>query len=266
MATPAYTHGHHDSVLRSHRWRTAENSAAYLLPHLAPGQRLLDVGCGPGTITADLAARVAPGPTRAIDASADVVAEARRVTAERGVDVLVEVGDAYHLDADDGSLDVIHAHQVLQHLDDPVAALVEWRRATGPTGLVAARDADYAGMIWHPVDPLLSRWLELYRTIARLNGGEPDAGRTLLAWANAAGFTDVQATASVWCFADAEDRAWWAGSWSERITRSAIATQLVAEGLADQDELDAIGQAWRDWAADPDGWFAVPHGEIIARG
>jgi cyclopropane fatty-acyl-phospholipid synthase-like methyltransferase len=51
-----YTHGHHDSVLRSHRWRTAETSAGYLLPYLRPGMRLLDVGCGPGTITIDLAA------------------------------------------------------------------------------------------------------------------------------------------------------------------------------------------------------------------
>ena len=71
-----YTHGHHESVLRSHRWRTAENSAAYLLPHLAPGQRLLDVGCGPATITLDLAARVAPGAVVGIDASADVIATA----------------------------------------------------------------------------------------------------------------------------------------------------------------------------------------------
>jgi 2-polyprenyl-3-methyl-5-hydroxy-6-metoxy-1,4-benzoquinol methylase len=51
----AYTHGHHESVLRSHSWRTAENSAAYLLGQLSPGMSLLDVGCGPGTITADLA-------------------------------------------------------------------------------------------------------------------------------------------------------------------------------------------------------------------
>src|SRR5690606_33807663 len=72
----AYTHGHHESVLRSHRWRTAENSAAYLLPHLAPGTSVLDVGSGPGTITADLAARVAPGRVVGVDASADVVSDA----------------------------------------------------------------------------------------------------------------------------------------------------------------------------------------------
>jgi ubiquinone/menaquinone biosynthesis C-methylase UbiE len=46
-----YTHGHHASILRSHRWRTAANSASYLLGYLTPGMSLLDVGFGPGTIT-----------------------------------------------------------------------------------------------------------------------------------------------------------------------------------------------------------------------
>src|SRR4030095_15079321 len=73
-----YTHGHHESVLRSHRWRTVKNSAAYLIPHLRPGLSLLDVGCGPGTITADFAARLAPGRVCGIDSAADVVAAAQR--------------------------------------------------------------------------------------------------------------------------------------------------------------------------------------------
>ena len=78
MSHPTYTHGHHESVLRSHRWRTVENSAAYLIPHLRPGLSLLDVGCGPGTITADFAGRLAPGRVCGIDPSADVVAAAAR--------------------------------------------------------------------------------------------------------------------------------------------------------------------------------------------
>ena len=76
-----YLHGHHDSVLRSHRWRTAENSAGYLLARLTPGANVLDVGCGPGTITADLAARVPDGQVTGIDAAADVLAEARQEAA-----------------------------------------------------------------------------------------------------------------------------------------------------------------------------------------
>src|SRR5436309_4926446 len=73
-----YTHGHHESVLRSHKWRTVDNSAAYLAPHLIAGITVLDAGCGPGTITADIGRRVAPGRVLGIDASANVIEEARR--------------------------------------------------------------------------------------------------------------------------------------------------------------------------------------------
>ena len=69
-----YLHGHHDSVLRSHRWRTAENSAGYLLPRLRPDARVLDVGCGPGTITADPAGLVPDGEVTGIDAAEGVLA------------------------------------------------------------------------------------------------------------------------------------------------------------------------------------------------
>jgi ubiquinone/menaquinone biosynthesis C-methylase UbiE len=77
LSKETYTHGHHESVLRSHTWRTAQNSAAYLLGHLRPGMNLLDVGCGPGTVTVDLAGRVAPGRVVGLDASGPIVEQAR---------------------------------------------------------------------------------------------------------------------------------------------------------------------------------------------
>jgi ubiquinone/menaquinone biosynthesis C-methylase UbiE len=265
MPEETYTHGHHDSVLRSHRWRTAQNSAAYLLPHLRPGLDLLDVGCGPGTITADLATLVAPARLRGVDASADVIDAARRTAAERGIEVDFSVGDAYALEFADTTFDVVHAHQVLQHLADPVAALVEWKRVLKPGGLLAARDSDYGAFAWYPAEPLLDRWMALYQDLARANGGEPDAGRHMLAWAHRAGFTNVTTTASVWCFADDVDRTWWAGLWADRITLSAFADQLCAENRASMDQLEAIAAAWRRWATNPDAFFLVPSGEILVR-
>ena len=122
MSSPSdiYLHGHHDSVLRSHRWRTAENSAGYLLARLRPDARVLDVGCGPGTITADLAARVPDGQVTGMDAAADVLALARQEAERRGQgNVRFEAGDVYHLGFGDGTFDVVHAHQVLQHLSEP---------------------------------------------------------------------------------------------------------------------------------------------------
>jgi len=209
-----YTHGHHESVLRSHKWRSVDNSAAYLAPHLTSGTSVLDLGCGPGTITADFGRRVAPGRVLGIDASAAVIEEARR-EAGGGPNVEFSVGDLYALEMDDHD------------------------------------------------EPAIDRWLALYRTITRCNAGEPDAGRFLLAWAHAAGFDDVAADASVWCFATPDERAWWGGLWADRMTDSAIARQAVTEGLATETELREIAEGWRRWATHPDAWYAVLHGEIL---
>ena len=261
-----YTHGHHDSVLRSHRWRTAENSAGYLLGSLRPGMDVLDVGCGPGTITIDLARLVAPGRALGIERAEGVLDEARAAAGSAGVaNVAFRVGDAYALDLDDGSFDVVHAHQVLQHLTNPVAALVEMRRVLRPGGLLAVRDSDYGAFTWFPLDPVLGRWLALYHRVTERNGAEADAGRRLRSWVHAAGFADVTYTTSTWTFADEGDRAWWGDLWAERAVASAFAEQAVEYGLADRVELEAIADAWRGWAADPEGLLTLVHGEVLAR-
>ena len=259
-----YTHGHHESVLRSHLWRTVDNSAAYLVDHLHPGSTVLDVGCGPGNLTVDLARRVAPGRVSGIDNSEPIVVQARDDVPDGVDNVEFKAADVYRLPFPDDAFDIVHAHQVLQHLEDPVAALAEMRRVCRPGGIVAVRDVVYATMTWYPADERLDRWRAIYRTVAVGNGGEPDAGRFLVAWAHRAGLPKVESGASVWCFSTVEDRAWWGSLWADRTVDSSLADQAVGSGIATRAELDHIAGGWRDWAEHPDGWFAVTHGEIIA--
>jgi len=251
-------------VLRSHRRRTAENSAAYLLPHLRPDARVLDVGCGPGTITVGLATCVPVGFVIGLDVEPSVLVEARGLPGAPELGNLTfEVGDVFHLGFPDGSFDVVHAHQVLQHLADPVGALSEMRRVCRAGGIVAARDADYGAMFWHPSEPGLAEWQALYRGVSRSVGGEPDAGRHLRSWAIRAGFTRIETSASAWCYASDEERAWWGGLWSERVTSSRFAEQARRASLATSTDLERLAQAWRNWARARDGCFVIPHTEVL---
>ena len=201
-----YTHGHHESVLRSHRWRTAENSAGYLLDALTPGTRVLDVGCGPGTITIDFAQRVAPAEVVGIDREPTRCSKARRDAArDAGVDT-VELRRRRRVRARRSPTRRSTSCTRTRCCSTSPIRSPRCARCAGsarPDGVVAARDSDYAAFTWFPEDPRLTRWLELYHEVARSNDAEPDAGRHLLAvGARAAGFSRrVDASASVWCFA-----------------------------------------------------------------
>ena len=260
-----YTHGHHPSVVAQHARRRAEVEAWFLLPRLQPGQRLLDVGCGPGTVTSGLARAVAPGLVTGLDAASDVLATAREHAAETGLANLEFVeGDVYALDYSGDTFDVVYANQLLQHLSDPVAALQEMRRVLRPGGLLGVRDADYATMQPYQKFPEFERWNALYHQVAYANHAEPDAGRVLPSWARAAGFAQIETHPNV-VLLEAEEARIWGEAWSQRILHSAVATQALEYGLASQAELDALSAAWLRWSAQPEALFIFIQIAVLAR-
>lgn len=274
---PTYSHGHHESVLRSHASRTAQNSAAYLLKYLQPTMHILDIGCGPGTITASFARLVPEGhvtgieyaPSESDAAESGVLAKARQHAAEQGIsNITFAHGDICNLEGiPDGTYDVVHCHQVLQHVVDPVRALREMRRVAKPGGVVAAREADAKAFAWYPETEMMTEWMRVYQDVARANRTEPDAGRRLVKWALEAGFErgQIDATVGTWCFSTPEERAWFGGMWADRVVKSTFATHAIEKGIADRETLERIGMHWREWAAREDGWFGLLHGEIVCR-
>lgn len=259
-----YTHGHFGTVVDDHARRTAANSAEFLLPHLKETDVLLDLGCGPGSITLDLAEWV--DSAVGIDAAPEAIGRAEDDRERRGIaNATFLVGDVYGLDYPAEMFDVVYAHQLLQHLADPVAALREAHRVLKPGCIVAVRDADYGTMVHDPHDPLIDRWLELYHQIARRNGGEPDAGRRLRGWASAAGFVDITPSTSTWTYSTAAAVDRWRRLWTSRLRQARMGRDLVREEIATPQEVEEMAAAFDSWAETDEPFFAFLHGEVLAR-
>lgn len=262
-----YSHGHHTSVVSDHARRTAADSAAYLIPLIRSTDTILDVGCGPGTISADFAALVEEGQGSVIgcDASEAVVQQATELVKSRNLSNLTfQQCDANALPFADNSFDIVHCHQVLQHVKDPVGILKEMRRVARPGGIVAAREADFGAFAWYPEPPEIAAGLQLYQRVARANGGEPRAGRFCHVWATQAGFAsqNISTTWGSWRHEGLRAQQF-SESWSGRMLQPGFLQTAVREGFADEEEVRRISDAWKQWGSAPLAFFAIPNGEII---
>lgn len=267
--TNRYLPGHGESILKILGRRTAANSAAYLLSHLKPGMHILDVGCGPGSITINFAALVPQGHVIGLDRAPEAFLKAQKTAEARQIkNIEFQVGDAYALNFPDNTFDIVHAHQVLQYLSDPVRALKEMRRVAKPGGIVAVREGDFEATIIYPDTPLLVNFLsEVYPRWTRFMGGEPAAGRRLHAWARKAGFErpHIKCTSSTWCASSPEEIRWMGKTFAKSAVSSAFAKNLEGERVETTEELKKISQGWKDWIKQEDAWLTTVHGEIICK-
>ena len=261
-----YTHGHQSAVVNQHAKRTAESCAQFIRSIVLPESQILDVGCGPASITVGLAKWAAGGSVVAIDVGEEILQTAQKVVDESGCsNVYLEQASVYELPYPDDSFDLIYAHQVLQHLTNPVLAIQEMARVTRPNGYIAVRDADYYTMSCSPESKMIDEWRRIYRLVARHNGAEPDAGRHLLAWFHQAGLYEVTCSATAGVYATKEERENWGLSWADRCLTTSFPDQAIDYGYATRKELQAISEGWRQWASNPDGYFQFVNGEAIAK-
>lgn len=266
MAAPksTYTTDHAPSVLRTHSWRTAANSAGYVIPHIQPNMSILDVGCGPGSITIDFARLVPCGYVTGVEYVPEPLEEARALASARGItNISFQVGDIHSLPFPDNSFDIAHVHQVLQHVAHPIRALREMRRVVKPGGIVACRES--ASMTWYPESPGLEAWAELSTRMRRAKGGNPNPGSYIHVWAEEVGFAREKITKSAgsWCFSSDEERVYWGGSMEGRARSSGFAKIALGEGFSSQDEMEKMVQGWVEFQQNQDAWFGLLHGEII---
>lgn len=212
-----------------HELRTAENSAAYLLPKLysmreaSQHLKILDVGAGSGTISTTFAKAIPKGTVTAVDLNPDILQRAGAVAESAGVsNITFQQADACSLPFEDETFDITHCHQVLTHLKEPWVALGEMIRVTKPGGIVAAREGDAETQVIWPELPGLIQFNKLVGWAISAGGGSSAAGRRLLSWALRAGAQRSRITASysAWGYSEPAEKQVWGTSLSHSLAHT----------------------------------------------
>jgi ubiquinone/menaquinone biosynthesis C-methylase UbiE len=248
-----------------HASRTAAVQAEFFIPHLRPGMRLLDLGCGPGTITVGLAELVAPGEVVGVEMDAARVEQARALAHERGLtNVTIHEGDVQRLPFPDSSFDAVFEHMVFMHLPEPARAAAEAFRVLKPGGCFGGRDGDHLGWIWSPPDrPLFEEAHPVMRGFLSSKGSNYFFGRQLASVLRRAGFGDLFPTASYELFNTPESRAVLVGI-EERLLADPKATEFAqGQGYDLGTQGPLVLAELRAWAADPDAFVAQSRCEVV---
>ena len=262
---PQYMQGHTEAGMSGHATRNASNTCAYFTALLKPTYTILDVGCGPGSITATLALLVPQGSIIGTD-FAQPALDAARLQADLPENCTFQQADVYGLDFPDDSFDVVHTSQVLIHLSDPVSALREMRRVCRPGGFVASREADLESVIIHADEPdLLRVYKRCYIEGAKSVGANPNAGRLLIQWALSAGFgvAKIDYTTDTMTYAG-EEREFWGHRNAKQVeTDETLRQRCLQNGITDEKGLVALRDGWLAFAANPASVFAMICGQVV---
>ncbi|EKM51644.1 uncharacterized protein PHACADRAFT_31470 [Phanerochaete carnosa HHB-10118-sp] len=268
--TSPYAFGQTDSIVEQFSKRTVNNSAAYLKGSLESHMKILDVGCGPGTITIDLARHVPLGHVTGIDteSASATLDKARAQAANEDVqNVEFRVADGLALPYADHTFDVVHAHQVLLHVNDPVGLLTEMRRVTKPGGIVACRTWDDGTMMVYPHSERILQTHGLYQRVMEEWGRNLKGGRYMHVWARKAGFkpSNIKVTSSNYTNYTPAERRYWADMMISVLKESPIRAAALEKGYATADDFEATKAAWEEWEANEDGLCVGVNEEVLCR-
>ncbi|TGO41140.1 hypothetical protein BHYA_0026g00470 [Botrytis hyacinthi] len=252
-----YSLGYSPAVVDRHSLRRASTCCAYFLPHLTLKAHILDLGCGPGSITIDVASLIPQASIVGLDAGESVIEVANAKARDLELkNCSFQIGDVMKLPFEDETFDVVYTHQLLIHLPDPVKAIKEMRRVCNVGGFVACRESDMGDALFYPSTSGLKRSVEIMEAMIREKGSEPHAGKFLGKWAREAGFGDENVVESYSYLMQP--------SWKNSLMTGDVGENAVRLGVVDSNEkIKEMIEEWDAWEKTEGCWWKTGCGEVV---
>jgi SAM-dependent methyltransferase len=259
-----YTMGYGPAAVSLMGMRSARTHAAFFVPHLRPGMKLLDCGCGPGTVTLGFAEIIAPGEAVGSDIEPSQMALATENAAKRNIaNARFEAASIYELPFEDSSFDAVFMSALLGNLREPVRGLREAFRVLKPGGVIGVKEFDHGGDIVYPLEPAMARYDELYNRLRSEFGHNGQTGRMIGALLLEAGFGGLNMTATYETLSDPKILqgaaqvfiGLLAEGWSDAFT---------SRGWASDSDIQDMREAWLRFAAFPGALFVAAWCEAVA--
>ena len=235
----------YDRLMLLARERGHDTQALLEQAGVSAGMRCIDVGCGGGAVTLEIARLVGPGGTVVgIDMDGVKLGLARQAAAERGLtNAEFRVGDVRDWD-EPGGYDAVYSRFLLQHLSEPAGLIGRMWAAVRDGGVLVVEDADFDGFCCDPANEGFELFLDAYRRVLARRGGDHAIGRRLYRYFLAAGIPDPQVRLVQPVHqGEAKTLAW--------STLEATADAILAEGLATSDRVTAALASLRRFTDDP---------------
>lgn len=195
-----YAFGYSDAAVGMMESRSADQNAAFFTSKLTPHMSVLDIGCGPGSITVGLATFVPQGEVVGVDIEPSQIALAGKRAQDMGVmNCRFETGSVYDLPLADSSVDAVFGHTILMQFRDLDPVLSEVLRVLKPGGLAGFREIDFGASLYHSTDSAMRKVMSTLRRAIHHNDGDPDIGHRLPSILSAAGLEILNASATYAC-------------------------------------------------------------------